>query len=191
MNILVNNREISRRGLLKVGVAAALSVMFPYRAIAEEVSDFFTGDRALCMYNLHTKEYVDIVFFKDGKYVKDALHELNHLFRDHYNGRERKIDRRLINYLYAIQRKLGTIEPVHLISGYRTAATNRMLRKRNSRVARQSLHVKGKAADIRISNNSLKDIRQAAYELKGGGVGYYPRSNFVHVDVGSVRYWRS
>jgi uncharacterized protein YcbK (DUF882 family) len=154
------------------------------------VSEFLYEERAICVYNLHSKEYADVTYWKDGKYDKAALKELNYIFRDHYNGAVRKMDPRLFDFLYSIQQKLQCKEPFNLISGYRSPATNRKLRKQKKGVARRSLHIKGKAADIRIPGLSIKEIRKVAYELYGGGVGYYPRSNFVHVDVGRVRFWR-
>lgn len=181
-------RSIIRRRLLKLGLLTAVSGIFPARTMAA-VQDFLYDERAICIYNLHTKEYLDTVYWKNGAYVPEAIKELNFIFRDHYNGRVKPIDTKLFDLLYAIQQKLGCNEPFHLISGYRTPATNARLRKSNKGVAKRSMHIHGKAADIRFPEHKVKLLRRAAYELKGGGVGYYPRSNFVHVDVGQVRYW--
>ncbi len=100
------------------------------------------------------------------------------------------MDRRLLDFLFAIQQKLGTNEPFHLISGYRSKRTNTRLRRNNKSVAKKSFHIFGKAADIRLPAVGIRKLRRAAYELQTGGVGYYPRSKFVHIDVGQVRFWR-
>ena len=182
-------QEISRRRLIKIGLVAAAASIVPYNSFAA-AKELLNDERRICIYNLHTKEQVDTVFWKDGSYIPEALKELNHIFRDHYNGSERLIKRDLFNLLYAIQRKLQCNEPFQLISGYRSRSTNEMLRQRNKGVSRRSLHMRGMAADIRLPGDKLKTLRKAAFELQKGGVGYYPRSNFVHLDVGNVRFWR-
>jgi uncharacterized protein YcbK (DUF882 family) len=154
------------------------------------VNDVPEPERRLCLLNLHTKEDIDIAYWKNGEYVPDALHQLNHIFRDHYTGLVNQIDTNLFDFLFAIQQEIQSTEPFHLISGYRCKKTNEWLRKQNRNVSRKSFHIYGKAADIRLPDHSLKILRAAAYKLKGGGVGYYPKSNFVHVDVGRVRFWR-
>lgn len=153
------------------------------------VEDILSADRYLSIYNLHTKEYLEMIYWKNGEYLPDALKEFNFIFRDHYNGSVRKINTDLLDLLFAIQRKLKSKEPFHLISGYRSRRTNARLRKYKKGVAKKSMHLYGKAADIRLPEYKLSSLRRAAYELKLGGVGYYPRSNFVHLDVGRVRYW--
>jgi uncharacterized protein YcbK (DUF882 family) len=195
MSLLKNHKngllqEISRRQLLKIGLITAASGIIPCKTMAS-IQDFLYDERVLCIYNLHTEEYVDVVYWKNGKYQQNALKDMNYIFRDHYNGAVKSIDRKLLDFLYAIQQRLQCKEPFQLISGYRSPATNAKLRKNNRGVAKRSLHMKGKAADIRLPANKLQDLRSAAYELKGGGVGYYPGSNFVHVDVGRVRFWGS
>lgn len=184
-----NKNSVSRRRLLKLGIIAAVSGIIPFDSMAA-VNEFLSKDRKVMIYNLHTKEYLDLVYWKNGEYIPEAFEKINFIFRDHYNGSVKSIDGDLIDLLCAIHHKLNSKEPFHLISGYRTKKTNRLLRKRNNRVAKGSLHIYGKAADIRLPDQKLKILRRAAYELKQGGVGFYPRSNFIHVDVGNVRFWR-
>lgn len=181
---------INRRHFLKLGLSIIASQILPTYALAN--SPLLPEDeRRICVYNLHTKEYIDVIYYKNGEYLKEAFKQINHIFRDHYTGRIREIDKRLIDFLYAIHRRLDAKEPFYLISGYRTRWTNEMLRRRyHGVVAKRSLHIFGKAADIRLPEHRLRQVRRAAYELKMGGVGYYPSRNFIHVDVGSVRFWR-
>jgi uncharacterized protein YcbK (DUF882 family) len=145
----------------------------------------------LCFYNLQTKESLKAVYWKKGEYIDEALAEINHIMRDHYCGAVRSMDKRLLDFLFAIQQKLGSDEPFHVISAYRTKRTNELLRKRNKKAAKYSLHTKGKAIDVRLPHHNSKELRRAAYRIKAGGVGYYPRTNSVHIDVGAVRFWTS
>jgi uncharacterized protein YcbK (DUF882 family) len=183
------NKVMSRRGCLKAGLVAAVPLISPFSAIAAIEDTFSPGTRELSFYNLHTKEDLNTVYYGDGQYIPEALDKINYILRDHYCGAVRPIDTKLLDLFFAIRKKLDCSEPFHIISGYRTVRTNLMLSKRKNGVARKSFHIKGKAADIRIPGFRLRDLRRAAYEIKLGGVGYYPKSNFVHVDVGWVRYW--
>jgi uncharacterized protein YcbK (DUF882 family) len=183
-------RTVNRRDVLKLGLAAAASLIIPVNAFSS-INDFTTDERMLCLYNLQTKEYLKAVYWKNGQYIDEALGKINHIMRDHYNGAVRSMDKRLLDFLFAIQKEIGTDESFHIISAYRTKRTNELLRKRNKKAAKYSLHTKGKAIDIRLPHHKSKELRRAAYRIKAGGVGYYPRANFVHVDVGAVRFWRS
>jgi uncharacterized protein YcbK (DUF882 family) len=187
--IEAQNVRIDRRTFLGLGIITAASCLIPGETIAS-VNNLLEPERRLCLLNLHTKEDINIAYWKNGKYIPDALNQLNYIFRDHYNGLVNQIDTDLFDFLFAIQQKIQSSEPFHLISGYRSKKTNERLRKHNRNAARKSLHIYGKAADIRLPDHKLKILRSAAYQLKGGGVGYYPKSNFVHVDVGRVRFWR-
>lgn len=172
--------------------------LFPGTAIAAisrrarhiKVSKAKAVTRALHFYNLHTGEKMDVAYFARGKYSPAALKDINHLFRDYRTGTVKSIDPKLLDYLYSISLKLETHKtPFHVVSGYRTPATNALLCRESSQVAKHSLHIKGKAVDIRLPNRNIASIRRVAVVLKKGGVGYYPDDNFVHVDVGDVRYW--
>jgi len=147
------------------------------------------AQRSLAFYNLHTGEHLKATYFADNGYVKHGLKEINHLLRDFRTGQVHPIDARLLDLLYVLQHKLAARQPFHVISGYRSPKTNAMLRAQSSGVARHSLHMDGMAIDIRLPGRSLAHLHRAALALRAGGVGYYPQSNFVHVDVGRVRHW--
>lgn len=144
---------------------------------------------SLKLYNLHTTEEVDTVFWADGQYNQQALNDLNHLLRDHRTDQMIDIDVKLFSLLYLINSKLGNSRSISVISGYRSKETNRKLALTNPGVATNSYHTKGQAIDIRISGRETKDIRNAGLQLRVGGVGYYKRSNFTHLDTGPHRRW--
>ncbi len=148
-------------------------------------------DRTISMYNIHTKETVNITYKRDGKFVPDALQKLNHFMRDWRQDQEIKMDPDLVDLIWALHHELGSKEPVHLICGYRSPATNEMLRRTSGGQARNSRHITGQAADIVMPDVPLKQLRYSALMHERGGVGYYPASGlpFVHVDTGNVRHW--
>jgi uncharacterized protein YcbK (DUF882 family) len=142
----------------------------------------------LSFYNRHTGESLKkCLFWAAGQYNPCALKEINKLFRDHRTHTIHEIDRKLLHVLHKIQSQLDTIQPFHLISGYRSPKSNKMLNAHSRGVAKNSQHVYGKAADICVPGRTLKQIQKAAKSLKAGGVGRY--TEFVHVDTGRVRYW--
>jgi uncharacterized protein YcbK (DUF882 family) len=145
--------------------------------------------RSLACYNLHTGESVDAVYYAGNTYQLDALQDFNRVLRDFRTGDVHTIDPRLFNLLYRLNQRLGTREPFHIISGYRSPQTNASLAAQSDGVAKHSLHMDGEAIDIRIPGIALADVHRAALDLRGGGVGYYRSSDFVHVDVGRVRHW--
>ncbi len=185
---LKTDKGISRRKFISLGLVTAASGIMPYNAIAA-VKDVLLPERALCFYNLYTKEIIEAVYWREGRYITEGLASLNHILRDLRTGRVKTMDRKLLDLLFALQQEMGSNEPFHIISGYRTRESNALLRKKKKGVAKHSLHIYGKAVDIRVPGRKLRDLRRAAMKLKGGGVGYYPRSNFIHVDVGNIRYW--
>ena len=181
-------RKLGRRSFLKATLLATGGCIFPYiahGAIRKQPPIV----RSLFLMNLHTEESLETVYWSRGEYIEEALVEINYLLRDHRTGEIKAIDKRLLDLLYAIRKKLETQGPFQIISGYRSPSTNALLCRRSSGVAKGSLHQKGKAADIRVPGRRLSSLRNVARDLKRGGVGYYPNANFVHVDVGRVRYW--
>lgn len=146
-------------------------------------------ERSLSFYNLHTTESLKTVYWHRGDYVPSALDEINRVLRDHRTDETHEIDPRLLDLLCDLRLRLDTRETFQIISGYRSPATNALLHANSDGVATRSLHMDGKAIDIRIPGRALSLLRKTALSIKAGGVGYYPSSNFVHVDVGRVRSW--
>jgi uncharacterized protein YcbK (DUF882 family) len=146
--------------------------------------------RSLQLDHTHTGEKISLVYASAGQYLPQALQQLNHFLRDHYTGEVGTIDPGLLDLLHAVQVSLGAPQPFQVISGYRCPQTNDRLRStRGGGVAKRSLHMDGKAIDVRIPGVPLTDLRDAALTLKTGGVGTYMRDQFVHVDTGRVRSW--
>lgn len=173
-----------RRNFLKLGLLAA-AVPLPAFASLKPA----TGERRLGFNNLHTGEKLDLPYWIEGEYVPESLAEIDHVLRDHRTDQVAAIDTGLLDLLHRVNAALGTSKAFEVISGYRSPASNQMLARNSSGVAKRSLHVQGKAIDIRLPGVALADLHRAGLMLKGGGVGYYPKSNFVHLDVGRVRTW--
>ncbi len=148
-----------------------------------------TEERELSFYHTHTGKKLSVVYFRNGEYLPDALGEVNDYLKDFRNGETHRIDPALLDVLFEIKQKTGTRAPFEVISAYRSPETNGMLRTKSTGVAEQSLHLRGQAIDVRLADVKLERLRQAALRLKRGGVGFYPESQFVHVDTGRVRYW--
>lgn len=176
---------LSRRGFIS-GLASAAGLLVVSPVVASVVPSV---QRSLAFYHTHTGERDEIVYWRDGEYLTDHLQALNHLLRDHRTGEQTEIDRGLLDLLYTLQLSLGEPGEFEIISAYRSPKTNQMLRGSTNGVAKRSLHMQGKAIDIRICSCDLERLRRCAVSLKAGGVGYYPKSNFIHVDTGRVRYW--
>lgn len=147
------------------------------------------GSRALTFHHTHTGETLTAEYFSGAAYVPDALAAINHHLRDFRTGDEHTIDPALLDLLHRLAAVTSTARPFEVISGYRSPKTNHMLREASTGVAAASLHMVGKAIDIRLADVRLPDLRGAAVVLRRGGVGYYPESDFVHVDTGRVRTW--
>jgi uncharacterized protein YcbK (DUF882 family) len=146
--------------------------------------------RSLHLYHLHTGEQLHTPFWIEGEYLDEGLAQINQVLRDHRNGEIVEIDLQLLELLHDIQLTLGSSQPFHVVSAYRSPQTNALLHRNSSAVAKKSLHMQGKAIDIKLPDISLRDLKQGALKLGRGGVGYYPRDGFVHLDVGRSRFWR-
>jgi uncharacterized protein YcbK (DUF882 family) len=148
------------------------------------------GERALDFVHTHTGERIGLVFAVGREYMTDSLTALNRFLRDHYTGDVGRIDPLLFDLLHRVRSLLGAQTPFEVISGYRCPDTNQRLRATGGGgVARRSLHMDGRAIDVRLRGVKLADLRDAALALQGGGVGYYARDGFVHLDTGRVRAW--
>jgi uncharacterized protein YcbK (DUF882 family) len=178
---------LKRRELLRSGFALAMGSAtipaLPAFAFPE------TSVRRLGLNHLHTGESLDVAYWEGGSYVPEALTAVNHVLRDWRTDTVHEIDPRLLDLLTALQGRLEKNERFQVICGYRSPQTNAMLHEHSSEVATHSLHMVGQAIDIRLPGVDLTNLRDAAQGLGIGGVGYYPASDFVHVDVGRVRRW--
>jgi uncharacterized protein YcbK (DUF882 family) len=179
---------MTRRGLLGAFAATAVAAAPTY----SNAAGFLRGGgdvRRITMYSGRTGERINMVYWIDGHYIGDAIQEVNHFMRDWRNGKTVNIDTRTVDIMAASHRLMDTNEPYMLLSGYRSPETNAMLRARSSGVARNSLHLRGQAADLRVSGRSVGQMSRAAQRCASGGVGRYSGSNFVHMDCGPVRTW--
>lgn len=174
------------QGLLGAGagLTAAGSLLTTSSALAAD------HDRKLSLYAPATGETIRLVYWAPGEgYIEQSLQEISHVMRDRRNGEVKRIDPKLLDAIYTLQLQLQPREPVHMLSGYRSPQTNEMLRRRNRGVARNSLHMRGMAVDIRMPDRKFTHLHKAALELQAGGVGRYRRSGFIHLDTGAVRRW--
>ncbi len=179
---------MERREFLLAGLLTTVGFLFPHKAGAA-LANLFSAERKLSFYNIHTGENMKAVYCENGEYVPQALSDINHILRDFRTGAVKEIDTNLLDLLFSLQQKLESTEPIHVISGYRSLETNLRLSEASKGVAKHSLHIQGKAIDIRVPGYDLKTLQRVAIELGRGGVGYYPSSDFVHIDVGRIRYW--
>ncbi|MDP1559185.1 MAG: DUF882 domain-containing protein [Nitrosomonas sp.] len=177
----------SRRRFLKTGIGACTLLTLPLalpQAYAKSLAE-----RKLDFLNLHTGERVQSVYWAEGQYIPDALQAIGKVLRDHRTGDIHAIDTNLLNMLHLIHSQLDSNHEFHVISGYRSPATNGKLSAHSNGVAKRSLHMQGKAIDVRLSGYKLTDLRAAALSLAVGGVGFYPGSDFLHLDTGQARSW--
>jgi len=194
-----NGRMLSRRRFLKLSAFAAMGLISTPALAKRHTSHVRFGaartrrraipERSLAFYNTHTGEQLKTVYWAHGTYLPSAMSEIDYILRDHYTDEVISMDGELLDLLYALHRRVDTHQAFHVVSAYRSPETNAMLRQFDGNVAQHSLHMVGKAVDIRLPDRRTSSIRRAALSLRMGGVGYYPGADFVHVDVGRVRYW--
>jgi uncharacterized protein YcbK (DUF882 family) len=177
----------NRRDFLKIGTGFLAACLVPATGWSALLPD--STRRSLSFYNTHTGERLGVCYFKNGAYCSGAMRQINHILRDHRTGHVEVMDIRLMDLLFSVNQRLGTGSPFHIISGYRSPQTNARLRKQSKGVAKFSYHMLGRAIDIRLPGCDTPELRQACLDLKLGGVGYYARSDFVHLDTGAFRAW--
>lgn len=183
-----NTSLMTRRGVLRAFAATTIIAAPTY----SNAAGFLRGGgdiRRLRMYNGRTGENLDTIYWIEGKYIKDAIKEINYFMRDWRQDQTKSMDIRNFDIMTAAHNLMDVTEPYMLLSGYRSPKTNAMLRSRSRGVAKNSLHMKGQAADLRLKSRSVNQIFKAGLSCGGGGVGKYSGSNFVHMDCGQVRSW--
>jgi uncharacterized protein YcbK (DUF882 family) len=182
-----NSSAGSKRTLAATILSVLAVLLVCHAAIAD--SPALPLDRKLALYSQRNGEGVEIEYCQDGVYDPEALLVIDRLLRDPFNGDVKAIDPKLLDLLFELRAKVGATGPFTVLCGYRSPGTNAAMRRRNPGVAEQSFHMEGKAVDIRLPGVPLAVLGKAARDMKAGGVGYYPRSGFIHVDVGPVRTW--
>jgi len=175
--------RFNRRSVLTAGAALLGTSLLPQAAFAT------AGTRSIRLYDVNRLEAIEVTYLSNGWYNPDALFQLNVFLRDRRNDEVTEMDPGVIDIVWMIQQSMSCQDAAHIICGYRSPETNAMLAARNGGVAQNSYHVRGQAMDIRIPERDLGAVRQVALGLGLGGVGYYPNSDFVHVDTGPVRDW--
>ncbi len=175
---------LTRRQLVKLTFSAAALAAMPVPGLAGN-----TAVKKLSFYNLHTGEKLSLEYSEKGKYIPAALTEFNHFLRDFRTGDVHVIDPVLYDQLHRLQAMVDTSGAFHVISGYRSPKTNNSLHDHSDGVAKHSLHMQGCAIDIRLPGKDLPHLHKAALAMNAGGVGYYPSSNFIHLDTGRMRHW--
>jgi uncharacterized protein YcbK (DUF882 family) len=179
-------RAEGRRAFLRraVGLAGGMVAMCPRTGSA-----YATRTRSLGLYAVNTGERLRVDYCIDGRYEPQSLRALDHLLRDFRTDEVYPVDPRVLDILYDVGEALESASAYHVVCGYRSPATNEMKLRQGRGVARNSYHLTGKAIDVFLPSRGLRDIRRAALALGAGGVGYYPRAGFVHLDIGPVRTW--
>lgn len=185
INLCHTNKTNHRRFFLKSCAGAATGLVYPSVFAAKKNA----MEKKLSFHNTHTGENIRTTYWAEGQYIKESLVDINTIMRDHRSGEVYPIDPQLLDLLHTLQKKVEKKDPFSIISCYRSPATNAMLNKQSNGVAKRSLHMQGKAIDIRLPGCDLNNLRKAALAMKRGGVGYYPESDFIHVDTGRVRFW--
>ncbi|HEX3862078.1 MAG TPA: DUF882 domain-containing protein [Stellaceae bacterium] len=171
-----------RRVLGTAAVATGVALVRPATAVS-------FAPRSVSLYNTHTSEWVRTVYWADGHYIRDAVRDINWVLRDHHSNEVRPMNAGVLDVLGMLRHRLECNDPFLIISGYRSPTTNHMMYLRGDGVASNSFHIKGMAIDLRCEGRDLTHVHSAALSMRCGGVGYYPRSDFVHVDCGPVRCW--
>jgi uncharacterized protein YcbK (DUF882 family) len=173
-----------RRSVLKILFSTSIASLFlPAKKVLA------LDEKRLSFYHTHTNKKLEVTYSRGGEYIGSALTEINNFLADFRTGDVTSIDPTLLDFIYDIRESLGSSGTFEVISAYRSPQTNEMLRDRSGGVAKNSQHLLGKAIDVRLDDVDLPKLRDVALAMQRGGVGYYEKSNFVHVDTGRVRRW--
>ncbi len=188
MNNITQKKEFNRRDILKLGALAfaAPMIIVPKHA---DAGLFSSSVRKTTILNTHTGERFSGEFWENGKYLDDAFREIKKLFRDHRTGDQHPIDPKLLDTMAILQKRARSKNEFEMYSGYRSHKTNEKLRRMSFGVAKKSFHLQGQAVDLSLPGTNIRKLQKEAIKLKSGGVGFYPESNFVHLDTGRVRHW--
>ena len=184
----ISSTSTSRRTFLKIGASAALTAVFTQPALAV-VNHTNYQRHVLSLYNIHTDEAIRTCYRANGKLIHGAIKRINYILRDFRTGEIKPIDPKLLDLLHRIVSEINPRASISIISGYRSPRTNAALRKITKGVALKSLHMEGRAIDIRVPGYKTSAIRRLAIRLQSGGVGYYPKSDFIHIDTGPIKVW--
>ena len=184
-----HNTSINRRRFLQLGLGATTALSLPNAFAGLSSPSIAQPERKLSLLNLHTGEHLKATYWAEGQYQSSELKAINNILRDHRTGDTYHMDNDLLDLLNTLHQKMGSKQAFQVISGYRSPKTNAALTQKSSGVAKKSLHMQGKAIDIRLPGCQLSDLRKAAINCQTGGVGYYPKSDFIHIDTGNVRRW--
>jgi len=180
---------LPRRRFFKKMLCASILAINAHGIANAAVKKKPVAHKTIALLHPQTGDQLRLTYFEQGRYLKDALHEIDYLLRDFHTGDVHSIDPVLVDQLHDLKQLLGVRQPIQVISGYRSPFTNANLRHQSHRVAKHSLHMEGRAIDIRIEGVSTATLKKAAVAMQRGGVGYYPRADFVHLDTGDVRIW--
>jgi uncharacterized protein YcbK (DUF882 family) len=188
---MTKGNTLGRRAFITFSAAGALALSSTPLMAAPAITGKATAasTRTLALVNLNTGDSGKFLYWENGQYIPEALRDISMALRDARNGEVHDISPELIDLVVRLQQKLNTGNPMHVVSAFRSQETNDQMAARSRGVAKRSYHLDGMALDLRVPGRGLNQVRGAALQLAGGGVGYYPRGNFVHVDVGPVRRW--
>ncbi|MGR8929320.1 MAG: YcbK family protein [Gammaproteobacteria bacterium] len=179
---------LERRRFIR-NLACGSLLTFGAPVVGHAARGSFPSHKTLAFQNLNTGDKLKLTYFEKGRYVHSALREIDILLRDYRTGDVHRIDTGLLDQLFDLKQMMGINKPFEIVCGYRSPFTNANLRKHSSGVANNSLHMQGRAIDVRVEGKDIRHLRNAAIALRRGGVGYYPKSEFVHLDTGKFRTW--
>ncbi|GGA75120.1 membrane protein [Neiella marina] len=186
----MKNTKLSRRHFVTAASGMAFVAGFGAPAVALAATTKASNNcRQLALTHIHTGESATLVYFENGHYLDEGVAEISHLLRDFRTNETLAMDRSVLDQLYLLNSQLGFAKPMEIIGGYRSPKTNEKLRQEGRGVAKKSYHMKGQAIDVAFPGVAIANVRKAAISMKAGGVGYYPKSGFIHLDSGPVRSW--